>query len=171
LIMFGLQVMQLLWNLFEHAADTANQAAAPPSCAGCNGQQQAPAADALLQQQQDLCVGGLQHTEQQQQQQPVFARADCPECPAQQLVDVLSLALAQQMASCSSLQVRVGLQCQALSRDCRRTLHAPKCAACMVHSGDACYTAYPGPPVSDLVTYTHAPAHLLRRGSSSATTP
>lgn len=102
----ALQAVQLLWNLFELAADTANQVVLPGSSDPSTQQQ-----GEQLQQQQEP----LPDTQQEQQQQRLQEQEKHQQAPASccshqgvagQLVDVLAAALQQQVATCSSLQVR-----------------------------------------------------------------
>lgn len=104
-----LQVIEMLWNLFDLAAETANQVAAGSS--GHPAQHQAHMQEQQDQQDQQAQAssgaGALQDEPSQEQAlQPLQQDALSAASPvAQQLVDVLAVALQQQVATCSSLQV------------------------------------------------------------------
>lgn len=95
----------MLWNLFDLAAETANQVAAGSS--GHPAQHQAHMQEQQDQQAQASGAGALQDEPSQEQAlQPLQQDALSAASPvAQQLVDVLAVALQQQVATCSSLQV------------------------------------------------------------------
>jgi hypothetical protein len=103
-----LQVIEMLWNLFDLAAETANQVAAGSS--GHPAQHQAHMQEQQEQQDQQAQASGAgalqDEPSQEQALQPLQQDALSAASPvAQQLVDVLAVALQQQVATCSSLQV------------------------------------------------------------------
>lgn len=101
----------MLWNLFDLAAETANQVAAGSSNHAIQHQSQAQVQEQQEQQEPAPGAGMLQEEPLQEQplqsMQPDALLSASP--VAQQLVDVLAAALQQQVATCNSLQVTVHL--------------------------------------------------------------
>lgn len=100
----------MLWNLFQLASEAANQVAATSS-SGCTAQQQTQLQQELQEQQQAPDAGTPLEAQQEQQQQQDLSGAEAAAVlrsspVAQELVDVLAVALQQQVATCTSLQVR-----------------------------------------------------------------
>jgi hypothetical protein len=121
------QVIELLWNLFDLAPDTGNQAAAASSSSAFSTQQQPEQQrqqgicqqDAYLEQQQQEpqvplqgspCEQPQQMQQQDHQQEPCYRDHQPPgnhhtSPVAEQLVTVLAVALQQQVATSNSVQV------------------------------------------------------------------
>jgi hypothetical protein len=124
------QVIEILWNLFDLAAETANQVAAGSSS---HSAQHQPHAQMQEQQEQASGAGTLQdESGQEQPLQALQKGALSTASPvAQQLVDVLAVSLQQQVATCSSLQVRQWRLAQVAQSDfVHAGAHHPPFASC-----------------------------------------
>jgi hypothetical protein len=119
------QVIELLWNLFDLAPDTANQAAAAAAAASSSTLstqqqqqrlQESSQQDANLEQQhqelqapqqESLCEQPQQEQQQDHQQEACRQPSNIHHISpvAEQLIAVLAMALQQQVATSNSLQV------------------------------------------------------------------
>jgi hypothetical protein len=104
------QVTQLLWNLFDLAPESADTAGASIGGSSSVVQQQTHT-DGQQQQQSSESVSSQREASiqqlPQQQEQPARDAVSKGSHVAHELVHALTMALQQQVATCSSLQVRV----------------------------------------------------------------
>jgi len=126
------QVIELLWNLFDLAADTADRVAASSSSATATQQHLQGAA---MQGQQQVThepdnKEGSQQLEERHHEQASASDEESPGRVAQQLVAVLTEVLQQQAAACSSLQV--SLSNHNTCTEPRQCLWHAVCSCCTV---------------------------------------